>query len=116
MLTDNSYKHIFYNFSRELSKFVKLVIQSELSYKNEKPVATQFFMRVTWGKYKLKLNERTFVSVTSTKNLGAVLDGKLSFTSHIDYIYYNMSKHVGILNILSTSAPLFIFKWKYYAL
>ena len=53
----------------------------------------------------LTLNGNTISRVKSTKVLGIVVDERIAFKSHIDYICSQLSKRVGLLSRLSYFVP-----------
>ena len=77
--------------------------QNRLSLNNEKTVGIIFSEQITQNESKLKLNEHILNFVASTKDFGLVLDNKLSFSIHIDYICNKKSKSIDYLLVLHCS-------------
>ena len=106
--------------NRELNRLFEWSASNKLSINYGR--TKSYFMINTYGNieqdaFNININGITLENVSQAKYLGVVLDPKLKFNKHIDYIAEKISKSTGILyKLKKLKIPIQILKQIYYSL
>ena len=67
-------------------------------------------------KFRLNINKRYIKQVSEFKYLGIILDNKLKWQNHIDYLCIKLSKAAGMIYKLKNVAPNSVTKMVFYSI
>ena len=100
-LTDTDINKLFDRMNREITKITKWFKINKLSLNADKTNYIVFkgkrLASINTERLNLKIDDQEITQVTSTKFLGVIIDQKLSWQEHINYVHSKLSKTIGII-------------------
>ena len=111
MLADNNVKRLKRSINQELAKLDDWLISNKLTLNLTKTKYMLFsninvLTRKDRKKFKLTIRKYTIHEVDQFKYLGVILDNKLSWNPHINYLVTKLSQVAGILYKVRSLLPL----------
>ena len=105
-LTHNDYDSMVGTLNTELIKICDWTVANRLTINNSKTELLLFSKRrTTHNNEQIILNGQFVNYVDHAKFLGIIVDNKLNFKNHINYITGKVAKHAGILYRIKHSLP-----------
>ena len=117
-LADSNYNNLISNFNEEMIKFRAWLSFNRLSLNLTKTVALNFSKRRPsfTENYPICINNETVSFCDETRYLGDLLDAKLNFRHHVNYVAEKISKNIGIMFRLSKNVPRSVLNILYHSL
>ena len=100
---------------RELDKILEWLAVNKLIINLAKTNLMVFSNKRRTGTVSINVRGHTINEITETSYLGIIIDNKLSWKAHINYISHKISKSVSLLKMLKYSFPSRILKSLYYS-
>ena len=109
ILEHNTFKHLQRQLNSEVSKLHHWFITNKLTLNSKKTKFMLFHNKRTKNalarKFKLNINKVNIKQVKTIKYLGVIMDHKLNWHQHIEYLCTKLSKASGIIYKLRKQVP-----------
>ena len=119
-LSHESIKHLERKFNNEIQKLHHWFIANKLTLNMKK---TKFMLfskqqkkKSRQKKFKININNYCIKQVTEMKYLGVILDNKLNWHNHIQYVCTKLAKAAGIIYKVRNKAPQNVLMLLYHSL
>ena len=120
ILNHEALKHLEKKFNTEVKKLHQWFIANKLTLNLKK---TKFMIfskkrlkKVNQKKFKININNYCIKQVAEMKYLGVILDSKLNWHNHIQYVCTKIAKAAGIIFKIRNKAPLKVLMLLYHSL
>ena len=116
----DSLKHLQRKFNTEIQKMHRWFIANKLTLNLKKTkfmlFSTKRKKKAKENKFRININKYCIKQVSEMKYLGVILDNKLNWHNHIQYLCTKLAKAAGIIYKIRNQAPQSVLKLLYHSL